>query len=310
MNIFNFFSKKNSLNKKLSFFEKVKKSLVGRSKISFNDLDFLEEILIKADIGVDITIKLINIVKNRVSREKYINIKDLNLLLKEEILILIKKNINNSFLNFSDFINSINIKPYIILVVGVNGVGKTTTVAKLAYQFKKHNKKVIIGAADTFRAGAIDQILKWGEKIDIEVVSNFNKDPSSIVYDSIKKGIKNKSDIIIIDTAGRLHNKLNLMNELLKIKKVIQKKITKAPHEILLVLDATTGQNAFAQASKFTEIINIDSIAITKLDGTAKGGIVISIIEKFKIPIKYIGMGENINDLNYFNVNLFIDSFF
>ena len=292
---------------KKSFFAKLKSAIVGKSKIDDEVLDDLEEILITSDVGVKTTIKIIERIESRVARDKYTNAKELDEILKDEIVQLLAE--NTSDLDAFDVPD--DQVPYIILVVGVNGVGKTTTIGKLAAQFKEGGLKVLIGAADTFRAAAVDQILKWGERAGVEVVSHgMNTDPASVAYDSVKKAVEENYHVVIIDTAGRLHTKVNLMNELSKIKKVIQKFKEDAPHEVLLVLDGGTGQNAFIQADEFIKATEVNSLAITKLDGTAKGGVVIGITDQFKIPIKYIGVGEKINDLQLFHKGEFVNSFF
>tara|TARA_B100001113_G_C21099106_1_gene617960 strand:- start:1011 stop:1958 length:948 start_codon:yes stop_codon:yes gene_type:complete len=291
---------------KKSFFSKIKKSIAGKSKVDASFLDELEEIFIGADVGVSTTIKIIDKLEERVARDKYINSEDLNKILKEEIT----KIIDISSHDFKE-VEISNKDPYVIMIVGVNGVGKTTTIGKLANKFKNAGKSVIIGAADTFRAGAIDQIEVWAKRANVDIVKQkMGSDPASVVHDTLKSSISKNADIVLIDTAGRLHNKVNLMNELSKIKKVMSKVIPNAPHEILLVLDGSTGQNAFEQAKKFIESTDVNSLAVTKLDGTAKGGVVIGICDQFQIPIKYIGIGEGIDDMKIFDSKNFINSFF
>lgn len=292
---------------KKSFFSKLTSAVLGKSKIDDEVLDDLEEILITSDVGVETTVKIINRIEERVAKEKYTDIKELNLILKEEIVKILAE--NSSDLNAFDV--SEDTVPYVIMVVGVNGVGKTTTIGKLAAQFKDGGLKVLIGAADTFRAAAVDQIQMWGEKVGVDVVSHgMNTDPASVAYDAVKKAVEENYQVVIIDTAGRLHTKVNLMNELTKIKRVVQKFREDAPHEVMLILDGSTGQNAFVQAEEFTKATDVNSITITKLDGTAKGGVVIGITDQFKIPIKYIGVGEKIGDLKLFHKAEFVSSFF
>ncbi|MCV9387607.1 signal recognition particle-docking protein FtsY [Reichenbachiella ulvae] len=315
MSLFNIFSKdkKESLDKGLektkeSFFQKLGKAVAGRSTVDADVLDELEEVLISSDVGVDTTVKIIDRIEERVAKDKYLNADQLNLILREEIAGLLEEN-NTS--DGTDFSLPEEKKPYVLLVVGVNGVGKTTTIGKLSSQFKKAGKSVILGAADTFRAAAVDQLKLWGERVGVPVVAHgMNTDPSAVAFDAVKKAVDEQADIVIIDTAGRLHTKVNLMNELTKIKKVIQKFIPDAPHEIMLVLDGSTGQNAFIQAQEFTKATDVTALAITKLDGTAKGGVVIGISDQFKIPVKYIGVGEGVDDLQLFNKVEFVDSFF
>jgi fused signal recognition particle receptor len=316
MSIFKIFSKekKESLDKGLektkeSFFSKLGRSVVGKSQVDEDVLDELEEILISSDLGVNTTVKIIDRIEERVARDKYLGTNELDKILREEIAGLLSE--NNS-IDLKDFSLPEDIKkPYVLLVVGVNGVGKTTTIGKLAAQYKKQGKKVILGAADTFRAAAVDQLKMWGERIGVPVVSHgMNTDPASVAFDAVKQGVQEEADIVIIDTAGRLHTKVNLMNELSKIKRVIQKFVNEAPHEVLLVLDGSTGQNAMIQAREFTKATEVTALAITKLDGTAKGGVVIGISEEFKIPVKYIGVGEKVEDLQVFNKMEFVDSFF
>ncbi|KPQ11427.1 MAG: fused signal recognition particle receptor FtsY [Algoriphagus marincola HL-49] len=315
MGIFGFFSKekKESLDQGLqkssqSIFSKLSKAVVGKSKVDEEILDELEEVLITSDVGVDTTIKIIERIEERVARDKYVNTEELDIILREEIIGLLEENQSQDFLDFDIPQDK---KPYVIMVVGVNGVGKTTTIGKLASLFKNAGKSVVLGAADTFRAAAVDQLILWGNRVGVPVVSHgMNTDPASVAFDTVKKGKEENADVIIIDTAGRLHTKLNLMNELTKIKRVMQKFIPDAPHEILLVLDGSTGQNAFIQAKEFTKATEVTSLAITKLDGTAKGGVVIGISDQFKIPVKYIGVGEKVTDLQLFNRKEFVDSLF
>ncbi len=315
MGIFGFFSKekKESLDQGLqktseSIFSKLSKAVVGKSKVDEDVLDELEEILISSDLGVETTVKIIQRIEERVARDKYLNASELDLILREEIALLLAENNTQDLL---DFELPADKKPYVILVVGVNGVGKTTTIGKLAYLFKNAGKSVVLGAADTFRAAAVDQLILWGNRVGVPVVSHgMNTDPASVAYDAIKQGLDTKADLVIIDTAGRLHTKVNLMNELTKIKRVMQKFIPEAPHEIMLVLDGSTGQNAFMQAKEFTKATEVSSLAITKLDGTAKGGVVIGISDQFKIPVKFIGVGEKMTDLQLFNRTEFVDSLF
>ncbi len=314
MGFFNIFSSKkdkDNLDKSLdktrgSFVSKISKAIVGKDTIDEEVLDKLEETFIAADIGIETTIKIIDKLEQRVKRDKYINSKDLDRILKEEVSELLNYNSEDIPL-----IPQTNGFPYVILVVGVNGVGKTTSIGKLAYFFKKNNKSVLLGAADTFRAGAVDQIKFWGEKIGVPVVNHgMNTDPASVAYDTVKRAVNENYDIVIIDTAGRLHNKVGLMNELGKIQRIIQKIIPEAPHDVLLVLDGTTGQNAFVQVKEFKEVTNVTGFIITKLDGTAKGGIVIGISSEFGIPVKYIGLGEKPEDIQVFNKKNFVDSLF
>ncbi|EON75612.1 Signal recognition particle receptor protein FtsY [Lunatimonas lonarensis] len=315
MGVFGFFSKekKESLDKGLekssqNLFSKLGKAIVGKSKVDDEVLDELEEILITSDVGVETTIKVIRRIEERVSKERYINTTELDKILREEIASLLEENNTN---DLADFDLPESAGPYVIMVVGVNGVGKTTTIGKLAYQFKQKGKSVVLGAADTFRAAAVDQLILWGDRVEVPVISHgMNTDPASVAFDTVKKAVELKADVVIVDTAGRLHTKVNLMNELTKIKRVMQKFIPEAPHEVLLVLDGSTGQNAFIQAKEFTRATDITSLAITKLDGTAKGGVVIGISDQFKIPVKYIGVGEKMNDLQVFNRKEFVDSLF
>lgn len=315
MGIFGFFSKdkKESLDQGLqktseNIFSKLSKAVIGKSKVDEEVLDELEEILITADVGVDTTIKVIRRIEERVAKDKYLNAAELDVILREEIASLLEE---NRSADTSDFDLPADKKPYVIMVVGVNGVGKTTTIGKLAHQFKLAGKSVVLGAADTFRAAAVDQLILWGQRVGVPVVSHgMNTDPASVAFDAVKQGVDSKADVVIVDTAGRLHTKVNLMNELTKIKKVMQKFIPDAPHEILLVLDGSTGQNAFIQAKEFTRATEVSALAITKLDGTAKGGVVIGISDQFKIPVKYIGVGEKMSDLQLFNRKEFVDSLF
>lgn len=293
---------------KESFFSKLTRAIAGKSTIDDEVLDNLEELLITSDVGVETTLKIIERIQNRVAKEKYLGTAELNAILKDEIVALLQENsIENT-----DLISSINnTKPYVIMVVGVNGVGKTTTIAKLANQFKQEGKKVFLGAADTFRAAAIEQLCTWAERIDVPIVKQqMGADPASVAFDTLKSAVANDADVVIIDTAGRLHNKVNLMNELTKIKNVMKKIVPNAPQEVLLVLDGSTGQNAFQQAVQFTKATEVTGLVITKLDGTAKGGVVIGISEQFKIPVRYIGVGEGMNDLKIFDRKEFIDSLF
>lgn len=304
--------KKESLEKGLektkdSFFSKLGKALVGKTTVDDEVLDSLEEILVSSDVGVETTLKIIDRIQKRVARDRYMSTAELNRILKEEVIALL----SYSDSNIMDFDTPANKKPYVIMVVGVNGVGKTTTIGKLSAQFKKSGKSVILGAADTFRAAAVDQLKLWGQRVGVPVVSKgMNTDPSAVAFDAIKEGVDKNADVVIIDTAGRLHTKINLMNELTKIKRVMQKVIPDAPHEVLLVLDGSTGQNATIQAREFTKATEVTALAITKLDGTAKGGVVIGISDEFKIPVKYIGVGERVDDLQVFNKTEFVDSLF
>ncbi len=291
---------------KRSFFEKLTKAVAGKSKVDDEVLDNLEEVLITSDVGVDTTLKIIERIEQRVARDKYIGTAELNKILREEIAGLLAET-EQAGSKFSPH----NTKPYVIMVVGVNGVGKTTTIGKLAYKFKEAGKKVMIGAADTFRAAAIEQLEIWSRRAGVPLVKQKQgADPAAVAYETLQKALKEDADIVLIDTAGRLHNKKNLMNELSKIKRVMQKLIPDAPHEILLVLDGTTGQNAFEQAKEFTKATDVTALAITKLDGTAKGGVVIGISDRFNIPVKYIGIGEQPDDLQEFDKFEFVDSFF
>ncbi|MFT4875882.1 MAG: fused signal recognition particle receptor [Bacteroidia bacterium] len=286
-----------------SFITKISKVVVGKSTVNDEFLDELEELLISSDVGVNTTVKIIERIEARVSQDKYLGDKELNELLKEEItdlLVATEKPIKN-----------LETKPYVIMVVGVNGVGKTTTIGKLSHMFKQQGLKVVLGAADTFRAAAVDQLKIWGERVGVEVVAKgMNTDPAAVAFEAVKYGAQQNADVVIIDTAGRLHNKVNLMNELSKIKRVMDKQVPNAPHEVLLVLDASTGQNAFEQAKQFTAATEVTALALTKLDGTAKGGVVIGISDQFSIPVKYIGVGEQMNDLQLFDGKSFVNSLF
>ena len=293
---------------KSSFFEKLSKAVAGKSKVDDHVLDNLEEVLVTSDVGVQTTLKIIERVETRVAKDKYLGTEELNLILREEIAAMLSETDSG---NATEFLVNSQAKPYVIMVVGVNGAGKTTTIGKLAYQLKKQGLEVVLGAADTFRAAAIDQLQVWAERVNIPIVKqNMGSDPASVAFDTLESAVNSKSDVVIIDTAGRLHNKVNLMNELTKIKRVMQKVVPNAPHEILLVLDGSTGQNAFEQAKQFTAATDVNALAVTKLDGTAKGGVVIGISDQFKIPVKYIGVGEGIEDLQVFNKIEFVDSFF
>lgn len=311
----NLFSKekKETLNKGLekskeTFFGKLGKALVGKSSVDEEVLDHLEEILVSSDVGIQTTLKIIDRIQQRVARDKYVGTNELDRILKEEIAGLLSE--NNSYTT-NDFEIPSGVKPYVLMVVGVNGVGKTTTIGKLSAQFKKKNKSVLLGAADTFRAAAVDQLKLWGERVGVPVVAKgMNTDPSAVAYEAVEEGVKQGVDVIIIDTAGRLHTKINLMQELSKIKRVIQKVIPDAPHDVMLVLDGSTGQNAMIQAREFTKATEVSCLAITKLDGTAKGGVVIGISDEFKIPVRYIGVGEKVDDLQVFNREEFVDSLF
>ena len=314
MGLFDFFKKektaeeKQQLDKglektKSSLYGKISKALVGRTSVDDEFLDELEEILVTSDVGIDTTLKVIERLEERVSKDKYLGVAELNELLKDEITQLLSE-------NDSKDINA-EAKPYVIMVVGVNGVGKTTTIGKLANLYKNAGKKVVLGAADTFRAAAVDQIKIWGERVNVPVVSKgMNTDPAAVAFDTVDYGVKENADLILLDTAGRLHNKVNLMNELSKIKRVMSKVIPDAPHEVLLVLDASTGQNAFQQAKQFTAATDVSALALTKLDGTARGGVVLGISDQFKIPVKYIGIGEGIHDIQHFEAKAFVESLF
>ncbi|TBH75981.1 signal recognition particle-docking protein FtsY [Aquirufa nivalisilvae] len=322
MGLFDFFKKKpapqeqeelEALEKGLEktkegFLSKMGRAVLGKSKVDEDVLDELEEILLSSDVGVPTTLKIIDRIERRVERDKFVSTEELDQVLREEIAALLEENqsadLQHAFAEPKQ-------KPYVIMVVGVNGVGKTTTIGKLASQFHQNGLKVILGAADTFRAAAVDQLKLWGERVGIPVIDHgMNTDPASVAYDAVKQGVEMNADIVIIDTAGRLHTKVNLMTELTKIKRVVQKFIPDAPHEVLLVLDGSTGQNAFIQAQEFTKATEVTALAITKLDGTAKGGVVIGISDQFKIPVKYIGVGEKISDLQIFNRSTFVDSLF
>lgn len=293
---------------KESFFAKLTKTILGHSTVDDNVLDNLEETLISCDVGVSTTLKIIEKLQARIKRDKYISTTELNSILKAEIAQLLRQE-NNDFPD--DFDAPMKHKPYVILVVGVNGVGKTTTIAKLAYQYKKAGKKVMLGASDTFRAAAVEQLSLWAERVDVPIVQQgMNADPASVAYDTIQSALAKDIDVVLIDTAGRLHNKIGLMNELTKIKKVMQKLIPDAPHEVLLVLDASTGQNAVEQARQFTSATDVNALALTKLDGTAKGGVIIGISDQFQIPVRYIGLGEKMTDLQMFNPDAFVASLF
>ena len=315
MGLFKIFSKekKETLDKGLAktkenFLSKITRAVVGKSKVDDEVLDNLEEVLITSDVGVETTLKIIARIEKRVAEEKYVNTSELNTLLKDEIASLLEE---NNTTDGTDFTISTSDEPYVIMVVGVNGVGKTTTIGKLAYQFQKSGKNVYLGAADTFRAAAVEQLDIWGERVGCPVIKQkMGADPASVAFDTLSSAKANNADVVIIDTAGRLHNKVNLMNELSKIKQVMRKIIPNAPHEVLLVLDGSTGQNAFEQAKQFTKATEVSALAITKLDGTAKGGVVIGISDQFKIPVKYIGVGEGLDHLQVFNKREFVDSLF
>lgn len=305
--------KKETLDKglektKTNFFDKLSKAVAGKSKVDDDVLDNLEEVLVASDVGVNTTLKIIERIEARVSRDKYLGTDDLNKILREEIAgLLSETNLGDA----TEFSIPKDKKPYVLMVVGVNGVGKTTTIGKLASQFKKQGLKVVLGAADTFRAAAIDQLQVWADRTSVPIIrQEMGSDPASVAFDTLTSAVKQNADVVIIDTAGRLHNKVNLMNELTKIKRVMQKVVADAPHDVLLVLDGSTGQNAFEQAKQFTKATEVTSLAVTKLDGTAKGGVVIGISDQFKIPVKYIGVGEGIDDLQVFNKYEFVDSFF
>jgi fused signal recognition particle receptor len=315
MGIFSFLSKdkKEALDKGLNktkenFFSKIAKAIAGKSTVDADVLDNLEEVLLTSDVGVNTTLKIIKRLEDRIAKDKYVGTQQLNGILKEEIASLLTE---NNTQDVSDFSTPADKKPYVIMVVGVNGVGKTTTIGKLSYQFKQKGKNVLLGAADTFRAAAVDQLIIWSERVGVPIVSQgMNADPASVAFDAVSSAVAKNSDVVIIDTAGRLHNKVNLMNELGKIKKVMSKVIPDAPHEVLLVLDASTGQNAIEQCKQFTAATEVTALALTKLDGTAKGGVVIGISDQFKIPVKYIGVGEKMEDLQPFNRTEFVDSLF
>lgn len=315
MGIFSFFSKekKETLDKGLSktkenVFSKLTRAIAGKSKVDDEVLDDLEEVLITSDVGVDTTLKIISRIEERVAKDKYVTTQELTAILREEIAALLTE---NNIEDAETFTLPEDKKPYVIMVVGVNGVGKTTTIGKLAYQFKKAGKNVYLGAADTFRAAAVEQLVIWSERVGVPIVKQkMGSDPASVAFDTLSSAKANGADVVIIDTAGRLHNKINLMNELTKIKNVMKKVIPDAPHEILLVLDGSTGQNAFEQAKQFTAATEVNALAVTKLDGTAKGGVVIGISDHFRIPVKYIGLGEGMEDLQVFNKKEFVNSLF
>ena len=315
MGIFSFFSKekKETLDKGLSktkenVFSKITRAIAGKSKVDDEVLDNLEEVLITSDVGVDTTLKIISRIEDRVARDKYVTTRELTAILREEIASLLTENHTEDLESFTVPEDK---KPYVIMVVGVNGVGKTTTIGKLAYQFKKAGKNVYLGAADTFRAAAVEQLVIWSERVGVPIVKQkMGSDPASVAFDTLSSAKANGADVVIIDTAGRLHNKINLMNELTKIKNVMKKVVPDAPHEVLLVLDGSTGQNAFEQAKQFTAATEVNALAVTKLDGTAKGGVVIGISDHFRIPVKYIGLGEGIEDLQVFNRKEFVNSLF
>jgi len=305
--------KKETLDKgleksKSNFFDKLSRAVVGKSKVDDEVLDQLEEILVTSDVGVETTLKIIERIEQRVSKDKFVNTSELDRILREEIAALLGENKTE---DVSDFEIPIQTKPYVMLVVGVNGVGKTTTIGKLSAQFANQGKKVMLGAADTFRAAAVDQLKVWGERVGVPVVSHgMNTDPAAVAYDAVKQGLEQEADVVIIDTAGRLQTKVNLMNELSKIRRVIQKILPEGPHDVMLVLDGSTGQNAVIQAREFTKATEVSCLAITKLDGTAKGGVIIGISDEFKIPVKYIGVGERVEDLQTFNKMEFVETFF
>jgi len=318
MGIFNFFSKDKKEEKaildeglaktKENVFSKLSRAIAGKSKVDEEVLDQLEEILITSDVGVDTTLKIIERIEKRIARDKYIDTKELNAVLRDEITNLLIKHDNE---DSEDFDLPTDKKPYVIMVVGVNGVGKTTTIGKLAWKYKQAGKKVYLGAADTFRAAAVEQLVIWGDRVGVPVIKQaMGADPASVAFDTLKSAVANNADVVLIDTAGRLHNKVGLMNELTKIKDVMKKVVPDAPHEIVLVLDGSTGQNAFEQAKQFTLATEVNTLAITKLDGTAKGGVVIGISDQFQIPVKYIGLGEGIDHLQVFNRREFVDSLF
>lgn len=305
--------KKETLDKgleqtKTSFFTKLTKAVAGKSKVDDEVLDNLEEVLVSSDVGVETTLKIIGRIEKRVAEDKYMGTDELNKILRDEIAGLLSETNSGEATEFEIPTDK---KPYVIMVVGVNGVGKTTTIGKLASQFKKQGYSVVLGAADTFRAAAIDQLQIWADRVEVPIVrQQMGSDPASVAFDTLQSAVATNADVVIIDTAGRLHNKVNLMNELTKVKRVMQKVVTDAPHEVLLVLDGSTGQNAFEQAKQFTAATEVTALAVTKLDGTAKGGVVIGISDQFQIPVKYIGVGEGINDLQVFNKVEFVDSFF
>ncbi|MFN4027003.1 MULTISPECIES: signal recognition particle-docking protein FtsY [Flavobacterium] len=305
--------KKETLDKgleqtKTSFFSKLTKAVAGKSKVDDEVLDNLEEVLVSSDVGVNTTLKIIERIEARVAQDKYLGTDELNKILREEIAALLSETQSGEE---TEFTVPAHKKPYVIMVVGVNGVGKTTTIGKLANQFKKAGYKVVLGAADTFRAAAIDQLQVWADRVGVPLVKQqMGSDPASVAFDTLQSAVTQNADVVIIDTAGRLHNKVNLMNELTKVKRVMQKVVEEAPHDVLLVLDGSTGQNAFEQAKQFTAATEVSCLAVTKLDGTAKGGVVIGISDQFQIPVKYIGVGEGIEDLQVFNKYEFVDSFF
>ena len=315
MGLFTFLSreKKENLEKglektKTSLFSRISKAVIGKTRVDDEVLDNLEEILVTSDVGVETTLKIIERIQQRVAKDKYLGTSELNSLLKEEIAALLQENNTSDTVEFT---LPVSTRPYVIMVVGVNGVGKTTTIGKLAYNFKKAGYSVLLGAADTFRAAAIDQLRIWAERVDVPVISQgMGADPASVAFDTLKSAMSRTIDIVIIDTAGRLHNKINLMNELSKIRKVMTKLIPEAPQEVLLILDASTGQNAIEQAKQFTSATEVNALALTKLDGTAKGGVVLGISDQFKIPVKYIGIGEKMEDLQVFDRNAFVESLF
>ena len=315
MGFFDFFSreKKETLDTglqktKQGFFDKIKRAVVGKDKVDDDVLDNLEEVLVTSDVGVETTVRIIERIEERVARDKYVGTDELNFVLKDEICQLLSENNSDDQVSFESELPE---TPYVIMVVGVNGVGKTTTIGKLAYQFKKAGKKVYLGAADTFRAAAVEQLVIWGERVGVPVVKQqMGSDPASVAYDTLASAKANGADVVIIDTAGRLHNKVGLMNELTKIKNVMQKVLPNAPHDVMLVLDGSTGQNAFEQAKQFTKATQVTSLAITKLDGTAKGGVVIGISDQFKIPVRYIGLGEGMEHLQVFDKQAFVETLF
>ncbi len=312
MGIFSSDKKKNldrGLEKtKESVFKKLSRAVVGKSRVDDEVLDNLEEVLITSDVGVETTLRIIERIEARVSKDKFLNTSELHSILKEEIAHLLEENNSGLVRGFED---ALPVTPYVIMVVGVNGVGKTTTIGKLAHHFKRAGKKVVLGAADTFRAAAVDQLTIWAERVGVEIVKqDMGSDPASVAFDTLSSAVSGGADVVIIDTAGRLHNKVNLMNELSKINRVMQKVIPEAPHEILLILDGSTGQNAFEQTRQFIKATEVNALALTKLDGTAKGGVVIGISDQFQIPVKYIGIGEKMDDLQVFDRNEFVDSLF
>ncbi len=315
MGFFDFFSREkketldNGLQKsKQGFFDKIKRAVVGKDKVDDDVLDNLEEVLVTSDVGVETTVRIIDRIQERVARDKYVGTDELNFVLKDEICQLLAENNSDDQVSFESELPE---TPYVIMVVGVNGVGKTTTIGKLAYQFKKAGKKVYLGAADTFRAAAVEQLVIWGERVGVPVVKQkMGADPASVAFDTLTSARANGADVVIIDTAGRLHNKIGLMNELTKIKNVMQKVIPNAPHDVMLVLDGSTGQNAFEQAKQFTKATQVTSLAITKLDGTAKGGVVLGISDQFKIPVRYIGLGEGMEHLQVFDKRAFVETLF